>query len=146
MQTNNDDVVIRLQAELDRRKAELVQPKPKYLTNMQFRYNQGGPVTNIHTVSDIETLIKMYACIKRHRDDYKESVIVLKLTADYPTFTWEGFQYEEWKADIETKLNVRDYQEKKQQYDELEKRLIALESTDLKTSKELEAIIKILGG
>jgi len=139
----NDKVVLKLQETLKQKKEELVQVKPAYNTNMSFKYSPTGLATNLHTVSSISTLVGMLAHVWRAWQDFNYIAEQLKVN-EVVEFKHENFTFAEWNADIETRINVLNFQAKKAQYEALEKRLLALESDDLKASKELEAIIAIL--
>ena len=139
----NDQTVIQLQNILACKKEELVKVKPSYVTNMQFRFYTGGPITNLHTISDVSSLLKMYACVRGYFTEYQMAISDLKYK-NPPVFKWEGFELNDWHNDIKTRLDILDYQAKLLEYQTLEKRLLALESDDLKTTKELEAIMALL--
>ncbi len=63
--------------------------------------------------------------------------------SDY-NFTWLGFTVEEWKDDFQTRVNQISVQEKRKELAELESRLNAIISPELKAQMELEAIEKLL--
>lgn len=138
----NDELVLRLQATIEEKRAALKPVKFSPITNCAFRYAQGGLVKNLNTVSDIPTLISMLATIMREFEFYNSAAEALDL--ENQTFMWEGFTFYDWKSDIETRVAVLNYQANKNQLDVLVKRLAALESDELKATKELEAIYSVL--
>jgi hypothetical protein len=76
------------------------------------------------------------------RRDKSESA-AKELGVDY-NFTWLGFTVEEWKDDFQTRVNQISVQEKRKELAELESRLNAIISPELKAQMELEAIEKLL--
>jgi hypothetical protein len=59
-------------------------------------------------------------------------------------FTWLGFSVDEWKEDFQTRVNQISVQEKRKELAELESRLNAIISPELKAQMELEAIAELL--
>ena len=59
-------------------------------------------------------------------------------------FTWLGFSVDEWKNDFQTRVNQISIQEKRKELAEIESRLNAIISPELKAQMELEAISKLL--
>jgi hypothetical protein len=66
-----------------------------------------------------------------------------ELGVDYK-FTWLGFSVDEWKNDFQTRVNQISIQEKRKELAEIESRLNAIISPELKAQMELEAISKLL--
>jgi hypothetical protein len=59
-------------------------------------------------------------------------------------FSWLGFTADEWKNDFVTRVNQISIQEKRKELAEIESRLNAIISPDLRAQMELEAISKLL--
>jgi molybdenum-dependent DNA-binding transcriptional regulator ModE len=59
-------------------------------------------------------------------------------------FTWLGFSIDEWKEDFQTRVNQISVQEKRKELAELESRLNAIISPELKAQMELESIAELL--
>jgi hypothetical protein len=76
------------------------------------------------------------------RKDKSESA-AKELGVDY-NFTWLGFSVDEWKEDFQTRVNQISVQEKRKELAELESRLNAIISPELKAQMELDAIAKLL--
>ena len=66
-----------------------------------------------------------------------------ELGVDYK-FSWLGFTTDEWKNDFVTRVNQISIQEKRKELAEIESRLNAIISPDLRAQMELEAISKLL--
>ena len=60
-------------------------------------------------------------------------------------FKWLGFTFDQWKADIKTRIDKIQISKKKKELEELEVRLDKLISPELKQQMELEEITKLLG-
>ena len=66
-----------------------------------------------------------------------------KLGVKY-SFTWLGFTVDEWESDFQTRINQISIKEKQKELKEIEARLNAIISPELKAKMELEAISKLL--
>lgn len=116
--------------------------KPKWLTNCSFSYSEDSPQRmNLQVVSDIDTLVKMYAFIAEKQTFYMEAINRLGLDL---TPKWMGFPMNDWRDDISTRINKVQIKKKKDELESLEKRLDSLISPELKQQMELDAIMKAL--
>ena len=117
--------------------------RPCWQTSGNFGYsaNSGHDRVNIQTVTDVRKLVEMYAFLI-DREEKSESA-AKDLGVDYK-FTWLGFSVDEWKNDFQTRVNQISIQEKRKELSEIESRLNAIISQELKAQMELEAISKLL--
>lgn len=117
--------------------------RPCWETSGNFGYsaNSGHDRVNIQTVTDVRKLVEMYAFLI-DREEKSESA-AKDLGVDYK-FTWLGFSVDEWKNDFQTRVNQISIQEKRKELSEIESRLNAIISPELKAQMELEAISKLL--
>jgi hypothetical protein len=117
--------------------------RPCWKTSGNFGYsaNSAHDRTQIATVTDVRKLVEMYAFLMERKD--KSENAANELGVDYK-FTWLGFTVEEWKDDFQTRVNQISIQEKRKELAEIEARLNALISPELKAQMELEAISKLL--
>lgn len=117
--------------------------RPCWETSGNFGYsaNSGHDRVNIQTVTDARKLVEMYAFLI-DREEKSESA-AKDLGVDYK-FTWLGFSVDEWKNDFQTRVNQISIQEKRKELSEIESRLNAIISPELKAQMELEAISKLL--
>ena len=117
--------------------------RPCWETSGNFGYsaNSGHDRVNIQTVTDVRKLVEMYAFLI-DREEKSESA-AKDLGVEYK-FTWLGFSVEEWKNDFQTRVNQISIQEKRKELSEIESRLNAIISPELKAQMELEAISKLL--
>ena len=109
--------------------------------NFGFSANSAHDRTSIPLVTDVRKLVEIYAFLMERRD--KSESAAKELGVDY-NFTWLGFTVEEWKDDFQTRVNQISVQEKRKELAELESRLNAIISPELKAQMELEAIEKLL--
>jgi hypothetical protein len=117
--------------------------RPCWKTSGNFGYsaNSAHDRTTIATVTDVRKIVEMYAFIMDRKD--KSESAAKDLGVDY-NFTWLGFSVDEWKEDFQTRVNQISVQEKRKELAELESRLNAIISPELKAQMELEAIAKLL--
>ena len=117
--------------------------RPCWETSGNFGYsaNSGHDRVNIQTVTDVRKIVEMYAFLIDRKE--KSENAAKDLGVDYK-FTWLGFSVNEWKNDFQTRVNQISIQEKRKELSEIESRLNAIISPELKAQMELEAISKLL--
>jgi hypothetical protein len=117
--------------------------RPCWKTSGNFGYsaNSAHDRTTIATVTDVRKIVEMYAFIMDRKD--KSESAAKDLGVEY-NFTWLGFSVDEWKEDFQTRVNQISVQEKRKELAELESRLNAIISPELKSQMELEAIAELL--
>lgn len=118
--------------------------KPCWNTGGSFGYsaNSAHDRINIQTCTDPRKLVEMLAFLTE-RESQSEAA-AKKLGVKY-SFTWLGFKVEEWESDFQTRVNQISIQEKRKELAEIESRLNAIISPELKAQMELEAISDLLG-
>jgi hypothetical protein len=117
--------------------------RPCWKTSGNFGYstNSAHDRTQIATITDVRKMVEMYAFLMERKD--KSEAAANELGVDYK-FTWLGFTVDEWKDDFQTRVNQISIQEKRKELAEIEARLNALISPELKAQMELEVITKLL--
>ena len=117
--------------------------RPCWKTSGNFGYsaNSAHDRTTIATVTDVRKIVEMYAFIMDRKD--KSESAAKDLGVEY-NFTWLGFSVDEWKEDFQTRVKQISVQEKRKELAELESRLNAIISPELKSQMELEAIAELL--
>jgi hypothetical protein len=117
--------------------------RPCWLTSGNFGYstNSAHDRINVQIVSDYRKIVEMYAFLIDRKEKSEKSAN--ELGVDYK-FTWLGFTVDEWKNDFQTRVNQLSIQEKRNELAEIEARLNAIISPDLRAQMELEAISKLL--
>ena len=147
MTTNPVDVAVKALFDKVQAKKLAIQnaEKPNWQTSGSFGYNahSAHDRINIQTVTDPRKLIEVLAFLKDRAKNYVEAATELSLDAD---FKWLSFTVDEWKSDLQTRANQLSIQAKKKELTELENRLNALISPELKAQMELAEISKALEG
>jgi hypothetical protein len=117
--------------------------RPCWKTSGNFGYsaNSAHDRITIAMVTDVRKIVEMYAFIMDRKD--KSESAAKDLGVEY-NFTWLGFSVDEWKEDFQTRVNQISVQEKRKELAELESRLNAIISPELKSQMELEAIAELL--
>ena len=117
--------------------------KPCWNTSGNFGYsaNSAHDRINIQTCADPRKLVEMLAFLTE-RESQSEAA-AKKLGVKY-SFTWLGFKVEEWESDFQTRVDQISIQEKRKELAEIEARLNAIISPELKAQMELEAISELL--
>ena len=139
---NNDDVIIELKKEIERRKKEIENTESNFpnKTNMTFSFSERlSDSVNINTINSVEALIKMHSTLKSMKDTYEESAKILSVE-NVPKFTWMGFEFDKWECDIKNKISRIQINEKKSKLNQLETKLNQLMSVELKTKLSLDEI------
>lgn len=117
--------------------------RPCWLTggNFGFSANSAHDRINVQTVGDVRKIVEMYAFLIDRKE--KSENAAKELGVDYK-FTWLGFSVDEWKNDFQTRVNQISIQEKRRELAEIEARLNAIISPELRAQMELEAISELL--
>lgn len=148
MATKTDEKVQKMFDVVQKKKLELEKiiktERRNFITNLSFGFDENNLSTrvNINVVSDPTVLVKALARLTEAAD--YESKAAVKLGVDGYEFKWLGFSLEEWTADFQTKLAKIQSTKKKKELAELETRLNALISPELKAEMELQLIEKLL--
>lgn len=116
--------------------------KPNWQTNCSFGYNKDSSSrSNIQVVSDIEELISILGFIIEKERAFESAQTMLGTSEK---FKWMGYSLEDWKTDVQTRINKIQISKKKKELEMLESRLDKLISPELKAQMELEEITKLL--
>jgi hypothetical protein len=118
--------------------------RPCWLTSGTFGYsaNSAHDRTDVKTITDVRKIVDMLAFLIDRKE--KSENAATKLGVKY-SFTWLGFTVDEWESDFQTRVNQVSLQEKRKELAEIEARLNAIISPELKAQMELEAITALLG-
>lgn len=114
--------------------------KPNWLTNCSLPQSNGNNV-NIHTISDPDKIVEAYASILVSEKAYEEASRELGVKFNYKI---SGYTPEDWKTDLKTRLDKIQIKTKQDELSNLEKRLDALVSPEMKRQLELDEIEKLL--
>ena len=112
-------------------------------TNCSFTFNPGSADRlNIHVISDAESLISILAFLLEKESFYSKAMEELGISGS--KFTWQTYSVEEWKQDVQSRLNKINISKKKKQLSELEEKLNGLVSPEVKRQLEVAAIEALL--
>jgi len=109
--------------------------------NFSFSANSAHDRNDIRTITDIRKIVDMLAFLIDREEKSGKAAQELGVTYD---FSWLGFTVDEWKSDFQTRINQISLQEKRKELSEIESRLNAIISPDLKAKMELEALSNLL--
>lgn len=117
--------------------------RPCWKTSCSFGYspNSAHDRTDVALVTDTRKIVDMLAFLIDRAE--KSNAAAEKLGVKY-SFTWLGFTVDEWESDFQTRVNQISIKEKQKELKEIEARLNAIISPELKAQMELEAISKLL--
>ncbi len=134
-----DDQVIKLQAKVAEKKASISKAeRPTWRTNCAFQVNPNhSEIRNLQTVTDVATLVSLFAVLIQSRDAFEEANGALGTKV---AFTYARYSYEDWEADFKTKVSIISLTAERAKLRKLEELLESMESTDLKKKKTLAAI------
>lgn len=143
MATKTDKQVQELFEIVQQKKSAIVKAeKPNWQTNCSFGYDKNSSSRmNIQVVNDIDELTEMLAFLLRKERSHYEASEILGVESQ---FKWLGFTFEQWKSDIQTRIDKIQISKKKQELEQLESRLGLLISPELRAEMELAEITKIL--
>lgn len=139
----HDEKVQLLFDKLQAKKAEVENAmKPQYVTGGQFRYSESmsAPI-DIVTVRDERKLVEILTFLKERSEKYASASEELGVEAN---FTWLGFTVEEWTIDLKTRVSILQLAKRKAELKELEERVNAIVSPELRRKMEVEALEKLL--
>lgn len=144
MATTTDEKVKQLFNAVQEKKLAIEKAeKPCWETSGNFGYsaNSAHDRVEVKTITDVRKLVDMYAFLIDRKE--KSEKAATELGVDYK-FTWLGFTIDDWKSDFQTRVNQISIQEKRKELAEIESRLNAIISPELKAQMELEAIGALL--
>ena len=117
--------------------------KPSWKTNCSFRFiPDSGTSFNLQVVSDVDILVGILAFLVAMRDGYSQASNILLGQAT--EFKWQGFSYDDWRSDLETRAFKIQIKKEKQELEMIEERLSKLISPELRQKLELAELEKML--
>lgn len=140
---STDDKTLALIKEVNRQKAEISKiEKPNYKTNLSFTFVEGGAPLNLNVIVDIGSLLRMAAFVKGAEETYNR--VKESLNVEGPDFSWLGYSASDWMSDFKAKIDKAQVSSKKKKLEQLESRLNAIISPEMRAQLELEAIMNEL--
>lgn len=143
MGTNLDEQVQQLfEIAKEKKKRIAIAERPNWKTNCAFRYNNDSSQSiNLQVCVDKDVFVSILAFLKSKVEYHN---IAAKELGVKSTFSWGGFSYEDWLADIKARITKIDITTEKKELEVIEGRLSKLISPELKTKLEIEEITRIL--
>jgi hypothetical protein len=143
---NADETTLKLIEEVKRRRAEISKAeRSNWITNSSFAYVEGSSNTvNIKVITDLKQLIAIAAFLRGQEANYKAAAVELGVESP-PPFSWGGFSLGDWMEDLKTRIAKIQLEAKRQKLAQLESRLDAVISPELKREMELAKIAEELG-
>lgn len=138
MAKTKDELIDEMFAELQKKKQAILKAeKPKWETNCSFCYNRdgSGASINLHVVSDEVALTAMLGHLINQKNTFEEAKTLLGTTAD---FKWNGYTFEEWVMDFQTRIFKIQIAQKKKEVERIEAAL------DKQVSPERKAELEFL--
>lgn len=116
--------------------------KPQWKTNFSFGFDpqQSGRI-NLQTC-DVSSLITINGFLTEQKKLWDASCEELGLTNK--PFQWQGFDIEDWKSDIKTRIAKISIDTRKKELKELETKLNSLVSPEQRRLMELDLVMKAL--
>ena len=143
MSTKNDAVIKELMAKVEQQKAGLgKRAKATLQTNGIFKFNSTS-FFNLNTIAEPYRLVEALGFLIAKSEAFKVARLKLGVEAE---FKWDDYTVDEWESDFKTRISLIDWDNKKKQLEETQKRLSQLVSEDARTEMELENITKALQG
>ena len=96
----------------------------------------------MQVVADVEELVLILGFLIEKKQAFEKANSLLGTDLE---FKWMSFTFEDWKNDVQTRINKVQISKKKKELEALETRLDKLISPDLKAQMELDEISKLLG-
>lgn len=139
----HDERVQLLFAKLQAKKAEVANAeRPQYITSGLFRYSESvGNTVDIMSARDERKLVEILTFLKERSEKYAEAAKELGVEV---TFTWLGFTVEEWIKDLRTRVSILQIAKRRTELKELEARVNAVMTPELRRQMEMEALEALL--
>lgn len=142
---NQDEKINQLLKVVEKRKEEIAKDEAliqgRWLTNCMYSL-EGKPV-HLHTVKDETVLMEVLADVVIYSEALSKSAEILGL-ANSNNALIKGYTYYQWESDIKKQLATLQLRSKKAKLAEVEAKLNALVSPEMRASKELASIEQYL--
>lgn len=146
MATKQDKTVQDLFAVIQKKKEVIAKAeKPNWKTNCSFGYIKDSPTgrVNLQVLNDVQELIHILGFLIEKEKAFAEAAKFLDVDAK---FDWFGYTLDEWREDVQTRVNKIQIIDKKKTLEKLEARLNSLISPEFRAEMELAEITKMLEG
>jgi len=117
----------------------------RWKTNGEFQYSRSSTAINIQKNSDLKTLVNIFGFLLEKSASYLAAIKGLSLDEKaFPAFEWSGYGFQDWKHDIEIRVQLITFENEKKDLLEAKRELEGFFSKDDKLSKSLERIGKLI--
>lgn len=138
-----DEIIVELQQLIATKKAQISKiNNATYLTNQSFKETPNSNSINLNTVTEQSVIVEILAFLIQRDNNFNEAA--KRLGVKKVEFKHQGYTLNEWETDLKTRLNKISISAEKKKLAELESRLAALESPEMKAQRELDEIMKAL--
>ena len=137
-----DEKVLELIKKVEEKRNSITKSsRPRYKTNCTLNISRKN--YNIQSINDVELLVTIYAELLIKSNFYNQAKTELNVDID---FVYDGYILNDWKHDIQARINKIKIQEEKKKLKLLEDKLDKLKSTELRAELELQSIEEELNG
>jgi len=142
---NNDQKIHDLLKLAEKKRAEIKKiEKPTWLTNCSFSFNPELSSTrvNLHTIQQVAQIVEMWAFLLMRADYFEKAAGELNVKkSDY---VWQGYPIDQWKTDLQLRIDVIGVSKKKKQLELIEAELGTLLSPEEKERQRLIVLEELL--
>lgn len=141
---DTDAIILQLLKKIEDKKQQIGEAeRPKWETTCVFRFNPAANDSiNIQVVREIQTLVEIYAFLMVKEHSFEDAKGFLGLDEKEVVGTWQGFAFNQWYKDIETRANILRIKVKQEELAKLESRVNALVSPEQRRAIELAKLMK----
>lgn len=134
-----DQIVLELLEKIQSKKAEIKSiERPQWKTSTTLGLDESSPNrTNLQVETDVSRLVGLHAFLSAKKDYYEQSRLELGVSGK---FKWMAYSFEDWDADIRTRISQLEIKNKKAELDGLEARIDRLISPEQRRELELKAL------
>lgn len=115
-----------------------------YQTNGKFRFNPNytaNTALDLHKTTDVALLITIDSYLRPKEEQYNISAEENFSLTNYPAFTWQGYTYDQWKNDLQQRMQIITLHTNKKKLEEAQK----LVEAELTKEDRLARLAKDLG-
>ena len=134
----HDERVALLFAKLQAKQAEVANAeRPQYITAGFFRFSTRDEQIDIKTARDERKLVEILAFLKEREESFAKAATDLGVEA---SFTWLGFTTEDWFKDLKTRVSGLQIAKRRAELKDLEERVNAVMTPELRREMEMKAL------
>ena len=143
MTADQEKVAILLKA-VESKKEEIAKAsRPVYKTNLTYPFSKTD-TQNIASITEPAQLVAIFADLLQKVHFYEEAGAILGIETQFRLGVNTTYTLKEWSEDLKTRLSVINIRKSKDTLALLEAKLLALESPEVKSKKQLNEIEELL--